>query len=351
MPLYFVRDDITRMETDAIVLPANPKLEPGPGASEAIYVAAGQERLEGELRLQYPDGCDIGKAVITNGYELPAKKIIHAVCPQWLDGMQGEQGFLYSAYMESLKLAGKNKCGSIAFPLLSAGSYEYPRIDAIKVAVNAIMDYLTEYEMNVFLVFFTEEAVRDGYRLFGSIESRITDDGIFAASSRRMKPRQLQGKFGQDDWYDQKDAFKAMQDAPDPTEELSVIMKAERESFRDMLFRLIEERRMTEPQVYHAAHLTRQHFGKIKQNEGYRPKKKAVLALAFALHLNTADAEELLAKAGYALSDSEDFDLVMKYCLDRRHFDLNDIDQFLEFYELGDETFKKRKKPSRGKTE
>ena len=85
MLLFFVRDDITRMTTDAVVLPANPLLEPGPGASEAIYVAAGQERVEGELRLYYPDGCQTGKAVITRGYGLLAKWIIHAVLPEQED--------------------------------------------------------------------------------------------------------------------------------------------------------------------------------------------------------------------------------------------------------------------------
>lgn len=85
MPLYFVRDDITRMNTDAIVLPANPLLEPGPGTSEAIYIAAGQERLEGELRLRYPDGCEMGKAVITHGFDLIADWIIHTVCYRFYD--------------------------------------------------------------------------------------------------------------------------------------------------------------------------------------------------------------------------------------------------------------------------
>ena len=131
-------------------------LEPGPGASESIYVAAGQERLEGELRLRYPDGCETGKAVITHGYSLPAKNIIHAVCPQWLDGNQGEESFLRSAYTESMKLAEKSKCKSIAFPLLSAGSYRYPRMDAIKVAVNAVMDYLTDHEMDARNACFTK---------------------------------------------------------------------------------------------------------------------------------------------------------------------------------------------------
>ena len=107
MPLQFVRNDITRMRVDAIVLPANPKLEQGDGTSEAIYRAAGQQ-LVNELRLKYPDGCEIGKAVITYSYKaIQARYIIHAVCPQWLGGHLGEREFLHSAYKESLLLAKK----------------------------------------------------------------------------------------------------------------------------------------------------------------------------------------------------------------------------------------------------
>ena len=179
MPLYFIRNDITRMETDAVVLPANPLLEPGPGTSKAIYVAAGQKRLEGELRIRYPDGCEMGKAVITHGFDLPAKWVIHAVCPQWLGGTEGERGYLESAYKESLKLAKENKCISISFPLLSAGSYEFPPFDAIRIGVNAILDFITEYEMEVYMVFFSREMWKRGCRLFGNIESRITEDDVF----------------------------------------------------------------------------------------------------------------------------------------------------------------------------
>ena len=117
---------------------------------KAIYVAAGQERLEGELRLSYPNGCEIGKAVITHGYDLPARWIIHAVCPQWLGGDQGERNFLESVYREFLKLARDNKCCSISFPLLSTGSYQFPRFDAIRIGVNAILDFLEEHEMDVY---------------------------------------------------------------------------------------------------------------------------------------------------------------------------------------------------------
>ena len=340
MALRFVRNDITKMAVDAVVLPANKLLEQGSGASRSIYMAAGEEQLEGELRLRYPDGCEMGKAVITDGYALPAKKIIHTVCPQWLDGENGEADFLYSAYMEALILAEKNKCGSIAFPLLSTGSYRYPRFDAIKIAVHAILDFLTDNYMDVYLVFFGKDAIRDGVKLFGDIETLI-DDSYSSAElvNNRYSSRKLQGHFDQPDWYDLKKDFDKKLKEPDAKTESYDITDYKGESFKEMLNRLIQESGMTDPEVYKAANLYKQTFNKIKQKPGYIPKKKTILTIAVALQLSSRTTRELLMKAGYALTDCDSLDLIMRYCFDSRMLDFKDINQLLESYGLQDEVF------------
>lgn len=344
MPLRFIRDDITKLNIDAIVLPANPVLEEGSGTSKAIFVAAGEKQMTAELRLRYPDGCEIGKAVITHGYDLPAKWVIHAVCPQWLGGDQGERDYLYSAYRESMLLADSKHCKTLAFPLLSTGNYKFPRIEAIRIAINAILDFVADHDMDVFLVFFTKEGLRDGNKLFGDIKSSIDDTYAEDANARNIYIGHRRGKFYQDDWYDQRESFKASQNAPVETDEIYDIMSRNPETFREMLFRLIGESGQKEPEVYKAAHITRQHFGKIKLNEQYTPKKKTILQLAIALHLTTGTTETLLKKAGYALSDSDDFDRIMKYCLDKRMFDFHEINELLWAYDLGDEVFPIREK-------
>lgn len=330
MPLHFIRNDITQMNTDAVVLPANPVLEEGSGTSKAIYEAAGEQEVLGQLRLDYPDGCEMGKAAITLGYKLPARYIIHAVCPQWLGGDQGEKEFLISAYTESMRLAEENKCRSIAFPLLSTGNYKFPRMVAIRLAVDAILDYVAEHDMDVYLVFFTQEAINDGARLFGDIKSYIDDAYAEAAKARSIYRGRSRGRFENDDWYDQREFFKKMKDAPVETEELYQFLERKKESFHHMLFRLIKEKGMTDPEVYKAALLTRQHFGKIRQDKHCQPKKRTILQLAVALRLNTETAETLLKKAGYALSDYDHFDLAMKYCFDKRILDFADIDEVLK---------------------
>lgn len=351
MPLHFIRNDITQMNTDAIVLPANPVLEEGSGASKAIFVAAGEQKVKNELHLRYPDGCEMGKAVITLGYNLPARHIIHAVCPQWLGGRHGEKEFLYSAYTESMRLAEENKCGSIAFPLLSTGSYKFPRMEAIRIAINAILDYVTEHDIDVYLVFFTSEAIYDGARLFGDIEAYIDDNYADDAKARSIYRGRSRGKFVNDDWYDQREFFKKKKDAPVETEELYQFLDRKKESFHHMLFRLIEEKGMTEPEVYKAARLTRQHFGKIRQDKFCQPKKRTILQLAIALRLDTETAEALLKKAGYSLSDFDHFDLAMKYCFDKRILAFADIDEVLKTCDCWDQLFleKPKKKQEKNK--
>ena len=344
MPLHFIRNDITQMNTDAIVLPANPVLEEGSGTSKAIYEAAGAQKVQGQIRLDYPNGCEIGKAAITLGYKLPARYIIHAVCPQWLGGNQGEKEFLISAYTESMRLAEENKCRSIAFPLLSTGNYKFPRMVAIRLAVDAILNYVAEHDLNVYLVFFTQEAINDGARLFGDIEAYIDDTYAEDAKARNIYFGRSIGRFDKDDWYDQREVFKKMKDAPVDSEEPYQFMAKKTESFQRMLFRLIKEKGVDEPSVYKAALLTRQHFGKIRQNKHYIPKKRTILQLAVALGLNTETTEALLKKAGYSLSDYDYFDLAMKYCFDRRILDFKDIDEVLETCGCRDQLFLKKPK-------
>lgn len=348
MPLYFIRDDITKVKADALVLPANNLLEQGSGASRSIYIAAGEIKLENELRLKYPDGCKIGEAVATMAYRLEpdVKWIIHAVCPQWIDGKTGEAEFLYSAYKKSLLLAKEKGCKSIAFPVLSTGSYKFPKLEALRIATNAILDFLSEDEMDVALVLFSKEMMKIAGKLFGGIENRIDDQYADSVDNRFPHMQRLRGEFTQSDWYGQKKEFKEKQQAPVPTGEMSTLMEAaeKRESFHEMLLRFISESGKTDPEIYKAALMQKQLYSKIKSKSEYMPGKKTILALAFAMNLTTEQTKELLMKAGYCLSDTDEFDIVMKYCLDRRKSDLKEVDKYLKHFGLRDDLFEKEKK-------
>ncbi|NLJ59162.1 MAG: macro domain-containing protein [Tissierellia bacterium] len=160
MPLEIIRKDITKMEVDAIVNAANSHLKMGGGVCGAIFKAAGTKELQEEC--DTIGKCDVGEAIITKGYNLPAKHIIHTVGPVWEGGEKGEEELLRNCYINSLKLAKDNNIKSIAFPLISSGIFGYPKEEALRVAVSSIKDFLLENEMTVYMLVFDKEAVELG---------------------------------------------------------------------------------------------------------------------------------------------------------------------------------------------
>lgn len=159
MPFEIVQGDITQMKVDAIVNAANTSLQRGGGVCGAIFSAAGEKELQREC--DAIGGCKTGQAVLTKGYRLPAKYIIHTPGPVWSDGGHGEPELLRSCYLNALALAQKHGCKSIAFPLISSGIFGYPKDEALDVATTAITDFLTQNDeklkdenLSVYLVLF-----------------------------------------------------------------------------------------------------------------------------------------------------------------------------------------------------
>ena len=318
MPLEIVRNDITKMKVDAIVNAANSSLLGGGGVDGAIHAAAGPELFEECLTL---GGCKTGSAKITKGYRMPCKYIIHAVGPQWRDGKHGEKELLESCYQTSLELAKSHQCESIAFPLISAGIYGYPKDQALKVAMDVIRDFLFENEMMVYIVIFDKAAYQISEKLFADIAEYIDDNYVDAHTDYRRESMRLQAPTMAYEVCESKCLM--------PEEDLDSELKMMDESFSEMLLRKIDEKGMTDAECYKKANIDRKLFSKIRSNMQYKPSKQTAIAFAIALELDLDETEDMLRKAGFALSHSNKFDVIIEYFISRGNYNVFEINQVL----------------------
>lgn len=326
MPLQIVRNDITKMEVDAVVNAANSRLKMGGGVCGAIFNAAGAVELQKECDAL--GGCNTGDAVITKGYNLPAKHIIHAVGPVWNGGNSDEEELLTSCYTKSLKIAKDHELDSIAFPLISSGIYGYPKDRAFRVAVAAIQEFLMENDMMVYLIVFDKKAVEISEKLFKSIEEYIDDnyvDEMLDVGRERYEEFNLS--------YNMAFPEEAVKSKKQGKRSLEDVVAQMDETFTEALLRLIDEKKMTDVETYKKANIDRKLFSKIRSDKFYKPRKTTVLALAISLELNVDETKDLLGKAGYAMSHSSKFDIIVEYFIEEGIYDIFEINEALFAFE------------------
>lgn len=364
MALQIIRNNIINVEADAIVNTANPKVAVGRGVDLVIYEAAGYEKLFaarekiGEI--------EPGQAAYTPAFDLKAKYIIHTVGPAWRGGDYGERETVASCYRNSLELAKKLKCETIAFPLIATGTYGFPKDEALRIAIAEISGFLLGNEMEVMLVVYDKESFRVSGKLFSDIRMYIGDSDVDEMSlseasrrsalsggsvdlasgnmseplykssannsytgKRRRRRRQLFGKHTEEEAVhaDMAPSFPSMEESLD---ERVIHMD---KKFQEYLFMLIDRKGLTDPEVYKKANIDRKHFSKIRSNPDYMPSKRTALALALALELSLDETKDLLARAGLALSPSILFDIIIEYCIKSKNYDIYDINCILFEYD------------------
>lgn len=382
MPLLFEKGDITKLKVDAIVNAANSTLLGGGGVDGCIHRAAGPELL---LECAELNGCATGDAKITMGYRLPAKHVIHTVGPVWQGGNRGEKEALTSCYRRSLEIAKENGCQTVAFPLISAGAYGYPKNQARDVAIETIRDFLAEdgKYMTVYLVFYDgliydDSFNRDDQKLRKELERLIFRKQAFDANMHVSASRvcEYESNILEDAFIDRvynleyiekeeakkpvkakkksslKDKLFASLSAekhvcnsnelnlrPIPIEDSiddelrKFLSKGKGKSFSEKLLEYIVKRGITNAECYRYANVSRQIFSNIISSENYVPKKHIVLGFAIALQLNIEETKDLLESAGFALSDTYNLDKIVSFFIEREIFDIFRINAALQAYD------------------
>lgn len=328
MPFEIVRNDITAMRVDAVVNTANPEPVVGSGVDAGIHRKAGPELLRSRQEI---GPIAVGEAALTPGFRLPAKFVIHTVGPVWRGGTQGEEDLLRRCYEASLALAWENGCESVAFPLIASGNYGFPRQRALQIALRAISAFLMEHEMLVYLVVFDREAFCLSEKLLRGVASFIDENYV---QEKRLLQRGMPGL--------RRNAPRApraetacLDDAPAcalpprPQRSLAQLLEKTDAGFSETLLKLIDRSGKKDSEIYTRANLTRQHFSKIRNNPDYRPTKATALALAIALELDLEQTRDLIGRAGYALTNSSKFDVIIMYFLRERNYDLFEINAAL----------------------
>lgn len=345
MPFEIVRNDIVNMQVDAIVNTANPKPIVGYGVDAGIHKKAGEKLLEERQRI---GNIGVGEAVITPGFNLETSYVIHTVGPIWQGGKNNEEALLKKCYEHSLKLALENKCESIAFPLLSAGNHGFPKPLALQIAINVFSEFLMEHEMQIYLVVFSKDAFSLSEKLFDSVQSYIDEKYIasktldeYGVRNKRdireaeveqiCRELEYQRRLSIEQDLIEESVCKmsiamGVDSAPDELEDLLNDTDA---GFSETLLKLIDKTGKKDSDIYKKANIDRKLFSKIRNNPDYKPSKATAIAFAIALELNLEETKDFIARAGFALSHSSKFDIIIEYFISNNNYDMFEINETL----------------------
>ena len=373
MPFKIVRNDITKMHVDAIVNTANEAPTYGTGVDTAVYHAAGEvELLQEREKIGW---LKMGDVAITPGFKLPAKYIIHAVSPLYIDGNSNEESLLRGCYKKSLALAYEHRCESIAFPLISTGGFGYPKEEGMRIAVDEINAFLLKHKMLVYLVVFDTVATKLGLslnpeleayidhnyvcdkreeeygdRYFGSVAKGDPNYDAYRISRERVEKAVRRPKQDIDECcmrnevvmesfagalscpIEGKDSYDEFINASDTA--LKERMQHMSDTFQEYLLFLMENKGLKPAEVYKRAIITKQLFSKIKLNPNYHPDKATAMRLCVGAKLNIDETKDLLGRAGYALSPCDKRDIIFSFFIENHVHDMIEIDIALEEHGL-----------------
>lgn len=343
MPLQIINKDITTMACDAIVNPTDCLFSGGGGTDLAIHTVAGAELDEACAQLE---PIDFGAVAVTGGFGLPCKYIIHTMGPIWEGGAQNETMLLRSCYVNALIKAKRLGAESIAFPLISSGTFGFPKDKVLRIAIDAISDFLftVDSEIEVFVCVLN----RNAFELSKDIALReyLSDSKCFAYEGNTLKMRKvrethecsvMREDVEQDDFICASIASSASAagsySVAEEDDSLADWIKTHDDTFAVTLLKLIDKKGMDDVECYKKANVTKNTFWKIRNDGKYKPSKPTVIAFAIALELTLEETEALLKSAGFALSHNNTFDMIIEFYISHGWYDIFEINAALYQYD------------------
>ena len=321
MPFEIVRNDIVNMKVDAIVNTANPRPIIGAGTDKAVHDKAGARLL---LARKEIGNIAVGEAAITPAFDLDANYVIHTAGPIWKDGRSGEEELLAYCFRNSLGIAKKKACESIAFPLISTGSYGFPKPLALQIAVREISSFLMENEMQVYLVVFEKQSFELSEKLFKSVSSYIDANYVSDKMNLEYGTSKVRRR-NYEDMLLHESSYEITSKMPN----LDGMLNNLDRGFSETLLDLIDRTGKKDSEIYKKANVDRKLFSKIRNNVNYKPSKATALAFAIALELSMDETDDLLARAGIALSQSNKFDVIVRYFIENKKYDIFELNSVL----------------------
>ena len=356
MPFEIIRNNIANVMADAIVNTANPRPVVGDGTDAAIHAKAGPGLLDARKKI---GDIPVGACAVTPAFNLKARYVIHTVGPVWRGGNQGECQLLERCFRSSLETAAKYGCLSIAFPLISTGAYGFPHEEALQIAIQTFSKFLMHHDMHIYLVVWNREAFSLSRNLFHDVKSYIdehyidqTQNDLAEYFSRSIDPydtdrdRRRTDRYSRcfeesipapctafvtaETWSSQRKA-KATRTQKDKfaLSSLDDLLAHTDAGFSETLLRLIDKTGKKDSEIYKKANVSKQHFSKIRNNPDYKPTKPTAVAFAIALELDLEQTKDLIGRAGYALTNSSKFDVIIMYFISQGNYDIFDINMTL----------------------
>lgn len=331
MPYAIVKGDITKMKVGAVVCPTDELMSGGGGADLALHLAAGPKLRRACDAI---GRCSAESPAVTRAYRLPSEYIVHTVGPIWRGGGEGEAEALEACAVRALEVAAGLGCASAALPLISSGTFGFPKPISLAALSAAAKRSLAVHDMDIYLVVYDRDdfAIDDLLlnRLRGFIDEHFDDlddeEQLFEICACPMPslPKPSKKRKARRDEIESYRDIAPMMPCSLADEVSSIEM-----GFSEMLLRKIDERGMTDVECYKRANVDRRLFSKIRSNRYHSPSKDTVLSFAIALSLSIDETRDLLERAGFALSRSSKRDVIVEYFIREGRCDIFAINEAL----------------------